>query len=110
MDGHSQSSIFLGARKYFAIANTPALGRARCDCEIELSDEQRPAWQMSTPMIKGELLSLLKVLAPEKKWTKSSRLKDYVEFAVGRFPPDTSDERERRALLLAYVLHDKERR
>lgn len=84
--------------------------RAYDDCEIELSDERRPAWQMSTPMIKGELLSLLKVLAPEKKWTKSSRLKDYVEFAVGRFPADTSDERERRALSLAYVLHDKERR
>lgn len=65
---------------------------------------------MSTPMIKGELLELLKQLAPEKKWTKSHRLKDYVDFTVSRFPADTTDLRQRRALELAHVLYDADRR
>lgn len=74
------------------------------------SDEERPAWLMSTPMIKGELRALLDELAPEKTWHKGSKLKDLIEFTVGRFAPDSNDARERRALELAQVLHRTERR
>ncbi len=65
---------------------------------------------MSTPMIKGELVELLRVLAPEKKWTKTQRLKDYVAFTLARFPDSTTDADELRALLLARHLSDWQRR
>ena len=61
-------------------------------------------------MIKGELQGLLKRLAPEKRWSKSSKLKDYVEFTLARFPDNTDQPDERRALELAHVLWDRERR
>lgn len=68
-----------------------------------------PAY-MSTPMIKGELVELLRVLPPDKKWTKSQRLKDYVAFTLDRFPASTTDAGERRALELARHLSGWERR
>ncbi len=60
-------------------------------------------------MIKGELRTLLDELAPEKRWHKSSTLKDLVEFTVNRFAAGTADPRERRALELAHILHESER-
>jgi hypothetical protein len=67
------------------------------------------AWLMSTPMIKGELQSLLAQLVPAKKWPKSTRLKDLSEFTVATFAPDSNDVSERRALELAQVLRTNER-
>ncbi len=74
-----------------------------------VADTTQHPWFFSTPMIKTELVHTLKMLAPEKKWTKSHRLKDYVEFTVNRFDPATTDPQELRALQLAHVLHDAQR-
>lgn len=65
---------------------------------------------MSTPMIKGELHTLLSELVPAKKWPKRARLTDLCEFAVTSFASDTSDVREARALELAEVIRNSERR
>ena len=65
---------------------------------------------MSTPMIKGELQSLLVDLVPAKRWPKSTRLNELCEFAVATFDPDTSDARQARALELARVIRNSERR
>jgi hypothetical protein len=73
-------------------------------------DHDRPAWHLSTPMIKGELQTLLADLAPDKQWPKSARLKDLCAFTVATFSSDTDDPQERRALELAHVLRDNERR
>jgi len=61
-------------------------------------------------MIKGELQSLLRDLAPQKRWPKSTRLKDLCDFAVATFLDGTDDPREQRALELAHVIRDNERR
>jgi hypothetical protein len=65
---------------------------------------------MSTPMIKGELRLLLIELAPEKKWPKSTQLKDLCDFAIENLARDSPDVRERRALELVHVLRNNERR
>ena len=72
--------------------------------------DYRPAYYLSTPMIKGELHALLGELVPEKRWPKNAKLKDFVEFTVHHFANDTEDPREKRALELAHVLHDGERK
>lgn len=61
-------------------------------------------------MIKGELQTLLSVLVPAKRWPKSTRLKDLCDFTVATFADDTADPRQRRALELAHVIRDNERR
>jgi hypothetical protein len=71
---------------------------------------QRPARYMSTPMIKGELAALLQELVPDKHWSSRTRVTDLCEFALATFPADTSDPRQARALELAHVLYDHERR
>jgi hypothetical protein len=77
---------------------------------IEPGRNPGEAWLMSTPMIKGELQALLVELVPSKRWPKSTRLKDLCDFAVQQFASDTHYAKEQRALELARVLRDSERR
>lgn len=65
---------------------------------------------MSTHAIKTELRSLLTELYPAKKWSKRATLADLCNYAVHTIRADTLDQKERRALGLAQVLHGHERR
>jgi hypothetical protein len=65
---------------------------------------------LSTPMIKGELLGLLRDLRPDKKWPKQPKLQDLIEFAVHELPEGSDDPKITRAQELAQVIYRSERR
>lgn len=65
---------------------------------------------MSTPMIKGELQALLVDLMRARTWHKRTPLHELCALAIAAFPADTTDPRKMRALELAHVLYDNERR
>lgn len=65
---------------------------------------------MSTPMMKGELRSLLAEIAPDKRWPKSAKLQDMVDFTVRSIDSARQSAKERRALDLALVHYRSERR
>lgn len=65
---------------------------------------------MSTHAIKTELRGLLTESYPLKKWSKRATAADLCNYAVHTIRADTLDQKERRALRLARVLHDHERR
>lgn len=75
-----------------------------------MTDSSRPARYLSTPMIKGELRALLAELMPTHPWHKRTPLHELCALAIASFAVETTDPRERRALELAHVLHDNERR
>jgi hypothetical protein len=72
--------------------------------------EQRPAVYLSTPMIKGELLTLLGELHPAKRWPKKVRLRDLCSYALCEFRDGSADPRVTRVLDLARVIDRHERR
>jgi hypothetical protein len=65
---------------------------------------------MSTHAIKTELMAALAELRPEQKWTKRVTVTDLCSFAIASIPAESDDPRCLRALELAHVLYDNERR
>jgi hypothetical protein len=68
-----------------------------------------PTQWMSTHAIKTELLSLLKVLAPRKAWSKRAGVVEISDWTVHNLESTSPDRRVERALELARVMYDNER-
>jgi hypothetical protein len=75
-----------------------------------MEDEELPASWMSTHAIKTDLRELLMRLHPEKKWPKRVSVTDLCEYTVHTIPADSQDKDSLRALAMAHVLYDHERR
>ncbi len=65
---------------------------------------------MSTHAIKTELMKLLRDLAPTKSWSKRVGIVQLSHWAVHHLDAAATDPRVARALALAHVMYDSERR
>ena len=75
-----------------------------------MEEGQLPAVQMSTHAIKTELQELLGRVRPDKNWPKRVSVTHLCQYAIHNIAADSTDNDSRRALQLAQVLYDHERR
>jgi hypothetical protein len=80
------------------------------DGYARMEEGQLPAVQMSTHAIKTELQELLGRVRPDKNWPKRVSVTDLCQYAIHNIAADSTDNDSRRALQLAQVLYDHERR
>lgn len=100
-----QAQVPNAARPPTDVGNEPPRGTMH---RIEV--EPRPASSMSTHAIKTELQELLTTLRPDKKWPKRVSVTDLCDYTVSSISADSKDEDSLRALRMAHVLYDHERR
>jgi hypothetical protein len=69
-----------------------------------------PARYMSTHAIKSELATVLAEMRPRRTWSKRATLAEMSACAIAEIDDKSTDTRCQRALELAHVLYDDERR